>query len=88
MNLVNDVRYGVRNLRKSPGFALIAITTMALGIGATTAIFSVSDAMLWKPVPVPHLDTRIIGGKKSLLFGPYAGLSSKFLKPGSLTDLF
>lgn len=40
------------------------------------------------PMSVPHLDTRIIGGKKSLLFGPYAGFSSKFLKQGSLTDLF
>jgi len=37
---------------------------------------------------VPHLDTRIIGGRKSLLFGPYAGFSTKFLKHGSLTDLF
>jgi malate dehydrogenase (quinone) len=40
------------------------------------------------PMSVPHLDTRIIGGKKSLLFGPYAGFSTKFLKHGSLTDLF
>ena len=40
------------------------------------------------PMSVPHLDTRIIGGKTSLLFGPYAGFSSKFLKHGSLTDLF
>lgn len=40
------------------------------------------------PMSVPHLDTRIIGGKQSLLFGPYAGFSSKFLKHGSLTDLF
>jgi malate dehydrogenase (quinone) len=40
------------------------------------------------PMSVPHLDTRIIGGKRSLLFGPYAGFSSKFLKHGSLTDLF
>ena len=37
---------------------------------------------------VPHLDTRIIGGKKSLLFGPYAGFSTRFLKHGSLEDLF
>jgi NADPH:quinone reductase-like Zn-dependent oxidoreductase len=37
---------------------------------------------------VPHLDTRIIGGHRSLLFGPYAGVSSKFLKHGSLLDLF
>lgn len=40
------------------------------------------------PMSVPHLDTRIIDGKRSLLFGPYAGFSSKFLKHGSLTDLF
>jgi malate dehydrogenase (quinone) len=40
------------------------------------------------PMSVPHLDTRIIDGKKSLLFGPYAGFSTKFLKHGSLTDLF
>src|SRR5204862_1593509 len=40
------------------------------------------------PMSVPHLDTRIIEGKKSVLFGPYAGFSSKFLKHGSLTDLF
>jgi malate dehydrogenase (quinone) len=40
------------------------------------------------PMSVPHLDTRIIGGSRSLLFGPYAGFSSRFLKHGSLTDLF
>jgi malate dehydrogenase (quinone) len=40
------------------------------------------------PMSVPHLDTRIIEGKKSLLFGPYAGFSTRFLKHGSLTDLF
>jgi malate dehydrogenase (quinone) len=39
------------------------------------------------PMSVPHLDTRIIGGKRSLLFGPYAGFSSKFLKHGSYLDL-
>jgi malate dehydrogenase (quinone) len=40
------------------------------------------------PMSVPHLDTRIIAGKKSLLFGPYAGFSTKFLKHGSYADLF
>jgi len=40
------------------------------------------------PMSVPHLDTRIIAGRKHLLFGPYAGFSTKFLKHGSLTDLF
>jgi malate dehydrogenase (quinone) len=40
------------------------------------------------PMSVPHLDTRIIGGKQSLLFGPYAGFSTKFLKHGAASDLF
>ena len=40
------------------------------------------------PMSVPHLDTRVIGGKHSLLFGPYAGFSTRFLKQGSLMDLF
>jgi malate dehydrogenase (quinone) len=40
------------------------------------------------PMSVPHLDTRIIGGKRSVLFGPYAGFSTKFLKEGSYLDLF
>src|SRR5206468_894680 len=40
------------------------------------------------PMSVPHLDTRIVGGKHSLLFGPYAGFSTRFLKHGSLEDLF
>src|ERR1700759_3075841 len=57
MNFVNEVRYGLGTMSKTPGFALTAIVTMALGIGATTAIFSVCDAMMWKPVPIPHLET-------------------------------
>jgi predicted permease len=52
--LAQDLRYAVRMLRRSPGFSFIVIATIALGVGATTAIYSVIDATLLHPLPFPH----------------------------------
>src|SRR5689334_14654978 len=60
LHLWTDMPHGARRLRKTPTFFATAVLTLALGIGATTAIFSVCDALLWKPAPLPDLDSLVM----------------------------
>jgi predicted permease len=62
-NLWNDIRFAGRRLRKSPGFSITAILTLALGIGATTAIFSAAYAVLLRSLPFQHADRIVTIGE-------------------------
>src|SRR5215213_8458851 len=79
--MLQDVRYALRLLLKKPGFTLIAVLSLALGIGANTAIFSLLDAVLLKSLPVQEPDKLVLFGK-----GENMGLTNSF--PSESWDLF
>ena len=67
----HDVRSGFRLLRAKPGFTAVAVATLAIGIGANTAIFSAIDALLLRPLPVPYGDRLVFGYSLREGFDPF-----------------
>ena len=70
---VQDARYAVRSLRRQPSFALTVILTLALGIGATTTIYTLFDALVFRPLPVPHPERLAIVGDPAKVGSNWVG---------------
>jgi predicted permease len=79
--LISDLKFALRQLVKSPGFAVVAIVTLALGIGANTAIFSIVNVVLLEPLPYPHSDRLV-----QVCEMPNPGSYNTFASGGAFVD--
>ena len=80
---MNDLRYALRMLRKSPGLTVVVVLSLAIGIGANSAIFSVVDALLLRPLPYPQPD-RLAA---IWLHSPGIGIFRDWPSPGEYLDI-
>ena len=80
--LIKDIRYGVRGLLKRPGFTVIALITLALGIGANTAIFSVVNAVLLRPLQFRNPEQLVVVWEEA----SFAGFPTNTPAPANFVD--
>jgi putative ABC transport system permease protein len=86
--LLQDLRYGVRMLTRKPGFTLIAVLTLALGIGANTAIFSVVNAALLRPLPYREADKLVMVWEQSQREAQNVANPANYMDWGEQNDVF
>jgi len=80
---IQDIRYGLRMLAKSPGHTAVAVVALALGIGANSSIFSMVDAILVHPLPFDQLDRLVMVFQAN----PRRGLDQDGVAPGNFVDI-
>ena len=83
---MQDIRAAIRALTRRPGFALIAIVTLALGIGGNAAIFSIIDSVLLQPLPYPRADRLVMPWEYSAEVQQRIGFDTLPSSPGDVTD--
>ena len=80
---LQDLRYAVRSLLRAPGFAAVAILTLALGIGANTAVFTIVNALVLRPLPYPAADRLVMLWQDLRARG---GPADEWASPGNVVD--